>query len=430
MQHILKSVAIGLMLSTAPMAWAQTDTTTDAATDTASGEVDTDALLTKAELENLVAPVALYPDTLLIQVLVAATYPLQIVKADNFVTANAAMEAQALETAIAGEEYDESVAVLATAFPDVLADMAAHLDWTDSIGTAMLAQSDDVLAAVQTMRNQAINAGALLSGAEQTVSVDEGAVIIQPTDPEVVYVPQYDSQTVFVQDNSTDVLGNVLIVFGAAILIDAIFDNDDHWHGYWGCRNCAGWGGRPIYRNPDIDIDIDGNVNIGNRVDIGQGKDRRPDGSWQPEPRRQQEARNKISQKRGPDGATRMKTRKGDARGDEMRQQLSAKTGAADIARDKSKIPGVNRPSTRPSTRPSARPGSNRQDAIARTAQKPAQAKAPVRKPAAKPAKRKPAAHAPAKRNHSAMQQRAPAQRSRAASNRGRASGGGHRGRR
>ena len=416
MERILKSLAIGLMMSTAPMAWAQTDTTAAATTS------ETETLLTQAELENLVAPVALYPDTLLIQVLVAATYPLQIVKADSFAKANADLEPDAFQAAIEGQEYDESVAVLATAFPDVLADMATHVDWTDSIGTAMLAQSDDVLAAVQTMRNQAINAGALISGEEQTVSVDDGAVIVQPTDPQVVYVPQYDSQTVYVQDNSNQALTNTLLFFGTAILINRIYHNNNHWHGYWGCRNCAGWGGKPIYRDPRVNIGRGGNVNIGNEINIGGGGDRGPGGSWKPEPKRQQEARNKISNKRGPDGATRMPVNRPDSRGDQMRQQLSAQSGARDISRDRGNQPGANRPSTRQ--------GSSNRDAIARTGQRPSNASPPVRKPSTKPAARQPAARARSNRQSSAMQQRAPAKQSRAASSRGRSGGGGKRGRR
>jgi len=352
-ERILKSLAIGLMMSTAPMAWAQTDTTAAATT----GETETADLLTQAELENLVAPIALYPDTLLIQVLVAATYPLQIVKADNFVKANADLEQDAFQAAIDAEQYDESVAVLATAFPDVLSDMATHLDWTESIGTVMLAQSDDVLAAVQTMRNQAINAGALISGAEQTVSVDDGAVVVQPTDPQVVYVPQYDSQTVYVQDNSNDALVNSLIFFGSVALISRIYHNNNHWHGYWGCRNCAGWGGKPIYRNPRVNIGKGGNVNIGNEINIGGGGDRGPGGSWKPEPKRQQEARNKIGNQRGPDGATRLPTNRPDARGDQMRSQLTNRTGATDISKTRGNLPNGSRPSTQPATRPG---GTNR----------------------------------------------------------------------
>ncbi len=426
MERILKSLAVGLMLSTAPAAWAQTDTTTSSdSTEAATAETENADLLTQAELENLVAPIALYPDTLLIQVLVAATYPLEIVKANEFVKANADLEQAALETAINAEGYDESVAVLATAFPEVLLNMTAHIDWTDTIGAAMLAQSDDLLVAVQTMRNQAINTGALMSGDEQTVSVDEGEIVIQPADPQVVYVPQYNTETVYVQDNSNDDLTNVLLFFGTAILINNIFDNNNHWHGYWGCRNCAGWGGRPIYRNPRVDINVDGNVNIGNDIKIGGG-DRGPGGSWKPEPKRQKDAREKISNKRGPDGAAKLPANRPNSRGDDMRKQLSNKTGAADISRDRSKIP-----SARPDVnRPSARPGAPKRDAISQTNRKASSNKAPVRKPSAKPATRKPAAKPQTRHKPSAMKQRAPAQRSRSGSSRGRSSGGGGRGRR
>lgn len=420
MRGLIFLLLLFLLTTSPPPLSAQTETTTQEA-----GAEDTANLLTQAELENLVAPVALYPDTLLIQVLVAATYPLEIVKADAFVKANADLDEDALKAAIDEQEYDESVAVLATAFPDVLADMATHVDWTDSIGTAMLAQSEDVLAAVQTMRNQAINTGALVSGEEQTVSVDDGAVVVQPTDPEVVYVPQYDTQTVY-SNNTGDILGTALITFGTIAIIDEIFDNDDPWNDYWGCRNCGGWGGGPIYRNPDIDIDVDGNVNIGNDIDLGNRPDRRPDGGWKPEDGRKDKAREKISDKRGPDGKTKLPTNKGNSRGDQMRQQLSNKTGVADISRNPGKAK-VDRPSTRP--------GSTKRDAINRTGQRPSGAKAPIKKPstkkaAPKQANRKPAKRSAPKRKTSATKKRAPAKKSRAASSRGKAAGGARKGRR
>jgi len=395
---------------------------TTTATDTAASTEETAGLMTPEELQTLVGPVALYPDTLLIQILVAATFPFDVMKADRVLKDNPGKTPEELKPLIAIQAWDESVAVLATAFPEVLTEMAVHVDWTETMGNAMLAQSDDLLAAVQTMRNQAINAGALISGEEQTVSVDDGAVIVQPTDPQVVYVPQYDSQTVYVQDNSNQALTNTLLFFGTAILINRIYHNNNHWHGYWGCRNCAGWGGKPIYRDPRVNIGRGGNVNIGNEINIGGGGDRGPGGSWKPEPKRQQEARNKISNKRGPDGATRMPVNRPDSRGDQMRQQLSTQSGARDISRDRGNQPGANRPSTRQ--------GSSNRDAIARTGQRPSNASPPVRKPSTKPAARQPAARAPSNRQSSAMRQRAPAKQSRAASSRGRSGGGGKRGRR
>ena len=122
--------------------------------------------------------------------------------------------------------------------------MAVHIDWTDAAGTALLAQSDDVLDAVQVMRAQAINSGALVSSPEVTVSTDpeSSAVVVQPAKPSVVYVPQYDPQVVYAP-SAGDALATGLVVFGTVALISEIFDDDDDWHGYWGCRDCGGWGG-------------------------------------------------------------------------------------------------------------------------------------------------------------------------------------------
>ncbi len=127
-----------------------------------TGEVVDDALLTTAELENLVAPVALYPDTLLIQMLVGATNPMEIIKADRLLAVNDGEDPEVVKVAVEAEEWDDSVEVLAVAFPEVVADMALHIEWTETMGDAMLAQSDAVMAAVQTMRSQAVNSGALI----------------------------------------------------------------------------------------------------------------------------------------------------------------------------------------------------------------------------------------------------------------------------
>ncbi|MDU9003736.1 DUF3300 domain-containing protein [Sedimentitalea todarodis] len=419
MKRLPHYLTIGLLLSGATMAQAQSEATTDAAPN--------DALLTQAEIETLVAPVALYPDTLLMQILVASTYPLEIVKADNLLTKNAGADSATLESAIDAAGYDPSVGVLATAFPEVVTDMAEHVEWTEAMGDAMLAQSDDVMSGIQTMRQQAIDSGALISGAAQTVEVNnEDEVIIQPTDPEVVYVPQYDPQVVYA-DNGSDVGDIVMagaIAFGTYAVMDAIFDTNDPWNDYWGCRNCGGWSGNPIIRNPNIDIDVDGNVNIGNEIDLG-------DREWKPDDKRRKDAKDKIADRKGPGGATTLPVRKGDNRGDAMRANLAQKSGAADISRPGAagKLPQVNRPS--------ARPANIKHDAISKT--RPGAGKASVNRPASKrPAIKKPAAARPAGGSHkvtrkaphkaSAMQKRAPSHKARAASHRG--GGGGHRRRR
>ncbi|WP_170424098.1 DUF3300 domain-containing protein [Ruegeria arenilitoris] len=318
-------IALGLCASTALFA--------QEATDDAAASEETSDRLTDAELQTLVAPVALYPDTLLIQILVAATQPLEIVKAERYLLDNADRDPVELEPEINAMGWDPSVSVLATAFPEVVGQMATHIDWTETVGTAMLAQSDDVMDAVQVMRDQAIDSGALVSGPEQTVEVsDDDTVVITPTQPETVYVPQYNPATVYTGPSTGDVVGAALLTFGAVALIDEIFDDDDDWYGYWGCRNCGGWGGGPIYRNPDIDIDVDGNVNIGNDIDLGD----RTDVGWKPDPERQKEARERIADhERREGGRGELPVNRPEGRTDELRAKLSRESGAADISRDR-----------------------------------------------------------------------------------------------
>ncbi len=321
--------ALGICASTTLFAQEASDDA--AATENASAT--SSDLLTDAELQTLVAPVALYPDTLLIQILVAATQPLEIVKAERYLLDNADRDASELGPEIEAMGWDPSVSVLATAFPEVVGQMATHVDWTETVGTAMLAQSDDVLDAVQVMRDQAIDSGALVSGPAQTVEVtEEDTVVITPTEPETVYVPQYNPETVYTGPSVGDVAGAALLTFGTVALIDEIFDDDDDWYGYWGCRNCGGWGGGPIYRNPNIDIDVEGNVNIGNNIDLGN----RTDIGWKPDPGRQQQARDKIANHKRPEGGRgNLPVNRPEGRTDELRSKLSRESGAADISRDR-----------------------------------------------------------------------------------------------
>jgi hypothetical protein len=347
-------------------------------------------LLTAAELQTLVAPVALYPDTLLIQILVGATAPLDVVKADRLLARDDGSDPAAFESQVKAEAFDPSVEVLTLAFPEVLGQMAEHIDWTETMGTAMLAQSDDVLEAVQVMRNVAIDTGALVDSEQQVVSRDATTetVIIQPADPQIVYVPQYNPQVVY-DTTLSDALITGAVTFGTVALISEIFDDDDDWDDYWGCRNCGGWGGGPIIRDPDIDIDVDGNVNIGNRVDIDRGdrvtidrdnvnvdrdnlnidRDRiENDIGWRPDPDRSGDARDKIAARRDEGGATTLPLTRPPSESDALRDRLSSQTGTRDIARDRdvgqirdsvaADRPVANRPQV---NRPdSARPAENR----------------------------------------------------------------------
>lgn len=392
-----------------------------------------DALFTQAELENLVAPVALFPDTLLIQIFVASTVPMDVVKSDRLLAVNEGEDPEVIKAAIEAEEWDESVEVLAIAFPEVIEDMALHLEWTETMGDAMLAQSDDVLAAVQTMRTQAINSGALISGEEQVVEVtEEEEVIIQPTDPDVVYVPEYDPQVVYLEDDDSlvgDAIVAGLVAFGTFTVIDAIFDDDDDWNDYWGCRNCAGWGGRPIYRNPDIDIDVAGNVNIGNTIGSGNIGDRRPEEGWRPDEGRSQNARDKISTKRDGNGQTKLPVNKSDSRSDALRNKLSTASGAPDISRPGGSVTpdAVRKTMAQPGGGPINRDAvkTNRPKASKAVKSNPVSnvKKPAVKKPAASKLPAKSASRPSSIKKPSAINKRSSAPKARKASSRGKASG-------
>ena len=156
----------------------------------------TSRVLTGPDLDALVAPIALYPDALIAQVLVAATYPLELVQADRWRQSNARLQGKALEDGLAQQTWDPSVAWL-THFPDLLSRMAQNLDWTQDLGDAFLGQQSEVMAAVQRMRQRADQAGALQSTPQQTVVKEKQVIQIVPANPEVVYVPQYNPTIVY-----------------------------------------------------------------------------------------------------------------------------------------------------------------------------------------------------------------------------------------
>ena len=157
-------------------------------------------LLDAAELDQLVAPIALYPDPLLAQVLIASTYPLEVVEADRFVKANKTLKGDALKAELVKQDWDDSVKALVEA-PEILAMMSAELDWMQSLGDAVLAQQPDVMEAVQRLRAKAEASGKLASTEQQRVVVSEEAgqreIVIQPASPEIVYVPYYQPSVVY-----------------------------------------------------------------------------------------------------------------------------------------------------------------------------------------------------------------------------------------
>jgi hypothetical protein len=160
-----------------------------------SAQNSTGAAFSKEELEQLVAPIALYPDPLIAQILMASTYPLEVVSAARWSKANPKVTGTALEDAMQSQTWDPSVKSL-TAFPQVLEAMNAKLDMTQKLGDAFLAQQKDVMAAIQTLRLRADASGNLKNTKEQVITKEQQnnttVVKIEPANPEIVYVPTYN----------------------------------------------------------------------------------------------------------------------------------------------------------------------------------------------------------------------------------------------
>jgi len=204
----------------------------------------------KEQIEQLVAPIALYPDALVAQVLMASTYPLEVVQAARWAKENPKVTGKALEDAMQKQSWDPSVKSL-TATPQVLAMMNDKLDWMQKLGDAFLAQQKDMLDGVQRLRSKALAAGNLKSGKEQKVTTEQEGnttiVKIEPANPEVVYVPVYNPTMVYgpwpypayppYYYYPPAYAGGVFFAFSVGIVIG------NAWWG--GCH----WGGGNVYIN-------------------------------------------------------------------------------------------------------------------------------------------------------------------------------------
>ena len=146
---------------------------------------------TPEELQQLVAPIALYPDSLVAQILAASAFPEQVVEADRWVQANPNLKGDALGQAVDQQPWDPSVKALA-AFPSVLGNMDKNLSWTSSLGDAYYNQQPEVMDAVQAMRRRAQQAGNLKTTPQQTVTTQDSNISVEPVDPDEVFVPAYD----------------------------------------------------------------------------------------------------------------------------------------------------------------------------------------------------------------------------------------------
>ena len=151
---------------------------------------------TSDELQRLVAPIALYPDALVAQILAAATYPHQVMEADRWLQQHSGLAGDQLASQVENEDWDPSVKAL-TAFPAVLANMDRNLSWTSSLGDAYVNQEQDVMNAVQVLRQRAQQAGNLQSTSQQSVSTKGKTIAIDPASTDVVYLPQYNPWLVY-----------------------------------------------------------------------------------------------------------------------------------------------------------------------------------------------------------------------------------------
>src|SRR5262245_53040027 len=229
----------------------------------------------RAQLEEMIAPIALYPDEVLSTVCIAATYPLEIVEADRWRKKNPSLQGEALDKALQQQDWDASVKSLAS-FPDVLDRMSNNLEWTKDLGDAFLAQRSELMDAAQSLRTKAYDAGTLKTTPQQTVVKEDKTIYVQPTNPQVVYVPSYAPATVYGPTYAAPptpyypsfwatpggaVTAGVL-GFGAGIatgaLIGSAFDwghHDVYVHNYYG-----GGGGGGHYSN-NANINVNRNVN-------------------------------------------------------------------------------------------------------------------------------------------------------------------------
>ena len=148
------------------------------------------------ELDQMLAPIALYPDSLLTQILIASTYPIEVVQAERWLHQNKGLKGDAMSAALDKQTWDDSVKSFVS-FPNVLDMMNDKLDWTQNLGNAFLAQQKDVMGTVQELRKKALAAGNLKSTEQQEVKNDGDIIIVQPANPQVIYVPVYDPTVIY-----------------------------------------------------------------------------------------------------------------------------------------------------------------------------------------------------------------------------------------
>ena len=237
------------------------------------------------EVEQILAPIALYPDSLLSQIFMASTYPLEVVEASRWAKQNQNLKGDALAQALEKQDWDPSVRSLVN-FPDVLSNMSEKLDWTQKLGDAFLSQQKEVMDAVQRLRAKAEAAGNLKTTEQQKVIVEEKVIKIESPSPQVVYVPTYNPTVVYGAWPYPAyppypwyppgyAFGRSMLAFGTGVALGAA------WGYAWGGAN---WG------RGEVDVDINRNTNFNTNINREQAKQnlqargQREGGSFQHDP--------------------------------------------------------------------------------------------------------------------------------------------------
>jgi hypothetical protein len=248
------------------------------ASTTASPSAGQAAKIPPEQLDSLVAPIALYPDPLLAQVLAASTYPLQIIMLQRWLEKNPNLKDKALADAVAKQPWDPSIQALA-GLPEVVKRLGDDIQWTVDLGNAFLAQQSDVMDAVQRMRKKAHDKGTLKPTEQQRVETkvveNKSVIVIEQANPQVVYVPSYNPVVVYgpayypyppiYYPSWGYVATTAAISFGVGVAMGAF------WSGGWGWG--CGWGGNDIDINVNNNFNRNSNINRGdiNRGNIGSG---------------------------------------------------------------------------------------------------------------------------------------------------------------
>jgi len=250
---------------------------------------DQAALLPADQLDSLVAPIALYPDPMLSQVLVASTYPLEVIQLQQWLAQNKGLNEKQLADAVKKQDWDPSIQGLA-ALPDVVKLLAENIKWTTDLGNAFLAQQSDVMDAVQRMRKKAKDAGNLKSSEQQKVETktveSQQVIVIEQANPQVVYVPSYNPTVVYgapvyayppiAYPPPGYYAAGMAISFGVGVAMGAM------WSGGWGYN--SGWGGNNniTINNNNNFVNNSNRVNGGNRNQVNGGN--RGNSNWQHNP--------------------------------------------------------------------------------------------------------------------------------------------------